>query len=155
MLAAAVVLLIAVAGCGVRPSDVIRAGDPPGGRVEARPTITLYLIKKGRLEAVTRPGGRLYVTDRLATLADGPTAREQSDGFTTDVPFDVGPFTVTAEPERPMVVTLSTPLDELSELALQQIACTAAAITGLEQPPQVTLVGGGQTADQGKCPAPR
>ncbi|HUR08118.1 MAG TPA: hypothetical protein VM347_36635 [Nonomuraea sp.] len=152
VLAAGLVSLVAVAGCGVRPSDVIPAGDPPSGRVETTPTITLYLVKNGRLSAVTRPGGRLLLTDRLALLADGPTARETADGFTTDVPFGVGPFSVTAEPDRPLVVTLSTPVGELSTLAVEQIVCTAATATGPESPAQVTVVGAGQRVGPRDCP---
>ncbi|MEU4233552.1 hypothetical protein AB0F17_55500 [Nonomuraea sp. NPDC026600] len=154
VLAAGLVSLVAVAGCGVRPSDAITAGDPPSGRVEATPTITLYLVKNGRLSAVTRPGGQLYLSDRLAMLADGPTAREQAHGFTTDVPFEVGPFSVTAEPGRPLVVTLSTPASELSTLAVEQIVCTAAAIVP-GSPAQVTVVGAGQSVGPRNCPGQR
>ncbi|MFD1535496.1 hypothetical protein [Nonomuraea guangzhouensis] len=142
---------VAVAGCGVRPSDAITAGDPPSGRVEANPTVTLYLVKNGRLSPVTRPGGRLYLTDRLAMLTDGPTAREQTDGFTTEVPFEAGPFSVTAEPDSPLVVTLSTPIGELSTLAVEQIVCTAAA-TVSEIPVQVTVVGAGRSVGPRRCP---
>ncbi|MEV0349937.1 hypothetical protein AB0H88_29530 [Nonomuraea sp. NPDC050680] len=152
VLAAGLVSLVAVAGCGVRPSDAISVGAPPSGRVERTPTITLYLVKNGRLSAVTRPGGRLLITDRLALLADGPTAREQADGFTTDVPFEAGPFSVTAEPGRPLVVTLSTPIGELSTLAVAQIVCTAATVTGPESPGQVTVAGAGQGVGPRSCP---
>ncbi|MCG5213390.1 hypothetical protein [Streptosporangium sp. KLBMP 9127] len=152
VLAAGLVSLVAVAGCGVRPSDVIPVGDPPSGRVESTPTITFYLVKNGRVSAVTRPGGRLLLTDRLALLADGPTAREQADGFTTDVPFEAGPFSVTTEPDHPLVVTLSIPVGELSALAVEQIVCTAAAVTGPESPAQVTVVGAGQSVGPRNCP---
>jgi hypothetical protein len=147
VLAAGLVSLVAVAGCGVRPSDVIRAGDPPSGRVAPTTTITLYLVKNGRLSAVTRPGRRLSQADTLALLAAGPTAREQADGFTTDVP----PFSVTAKPTGHLVVTLSTPAGEVSTLAVEQIVCTAAA-TVPETPAQVTVVGAKQSVDPRNCP---
>ncbi|GAT69465.1 hypothetical protein HS048_20350 [Planomonospora sp. ID91781] len=41
VLAAGLVALIAVAGCGVRPSDVIPAGDPPSGPVAPTTAVTL------------------------------------------------------------------------------------------------------------------
>ncbi|MBT2227720.1 hypothetical protein [Nonomuraea sp. NEAU-A123] len=155
MLAAGLLSLVAMAGCGVRPSDVIPAGDPPSGAVAPTTPITLYLVKNGRLRAVTRPGpgGRpLFRADTLALLAAGPTAREQEHGFTTDLPPQAGPFSVTADPAGHLVVTLSTPAGELSTLAIQQIVCTAAAATPPESPAQVTVVGAGQSVGPRNCP---
>jgi len=152
VLAAGLVSLVAVAGCGVQPSDAIRVGDPPSGGVApsiAPPMkITLFLIKNGRLSAVTRPGGRLLPEDALALLSAGPSAKEQADGFTTDVPPEAGPFSVTAGPEGDVVVTLSTPAGELSALAVSQIVCTTAA-TVPGSPAEITLVGAGQSVGQG------
>jgi hypothetical protein len=155
VLAAGLVSLVAVAGCGVQPSDAIRAGDPPSGGVA--PTIapamriTLFLVRNGRLSAVKRPGRRLSQADTLALLAAGPTAREQADGLTTDVPPEAGPFSVTTKPAGRLVVTLSTPAGELSTLAVAQIVCTAAA-TVPEIPAQITVVGAGQSVDPRNCP---
>ncbi|GAA4513741.1 MULTISPECIES: hypothetical protein [Nonomuraea] len=151
---AAGLVALAVAGCGVRPSDVIPAGDPPSGGVAPTTTITLYLVRNGRLLAVTRPGpgGRpLLEADTLALLAAGPTARERARGFTTDVPSEAGPFSVTAEPVGHVTVTLSTPAGELSPLAVDQIVCTAGA-TSPEKLLQVTVVGAGQSVGPRTCP---
>ncbi|MFG1710771.1 hypothetical protein ACFLIM_47180 [Nonomuraea sp. M3C6] len=153
VLAAGLVSLVAVAGCGVRPSDVIRAGDPPSGGVAPTTAITLYLVKNGRLSAVTRPGGRpLFRADKLALLAAGPTTMERAHGLTTDVPPEAGPFSVTAAPAGHLVVTLSIPAGELSPLAVEQIVCTAAAATAPESPAQVTVVGAGQSVGPRNCP---
>ncbi|MEQ4722092.1 GerMN domain-containing protein [Nonomuraea sp. B19D2] len=154
MLAAGLVSLVTVAGCGVRPSDAISAGDPPSGPVAPITTITLYLVKNGQLSEVTRrPGGRpMFQADTLALLAAGPTPEEQARGFTTDVPPEAGPFSVTAKPAGDLVVTLSTPAGELSTLAVQQIVCTAAA-RAPEKPVQVTVVGAGQSVGPRSCPA--
>ncbi|GAA4591489.1 hypothetical protein GCM10023194_50880 [Planotetraspora phitsanulokensis] len=157
VLAAGLISLVAVAGCGVRPSDAIPAGDPPSGAVAPTTTITLYLVKNGRLSAVTRPvpgaGGRpLFQADTLALLAAGPTAREQAHGLTTDVPPEAGPFSVTAKPAGHLVVTVSTPVGELSTLAVEQIVCTAAAAPAPESPAQVTVVGAGQSVGPRNCP---
>lgn len=148
VLAAGLVSVVAMAGCGVRPSGVITGGDPPSGAVVP---ITLYLVTNGELIAVTRPGGPLSQADTLALLAAGPTAREQADGLTTDVPPEAGPFSVTAEPAGRLVVTVSTPASELSTLALEQIVCTAAA-TAPESPAQVTVVGAERGVDARNCP---
>ncbi|GGL49100.1 hypothetical protein [Planomonospora parontospora] len=147
---AAGLVALAVAGCGVRPSDVIPAGDPPSGPV-APATITLYLVRNGRLDAVTRPGGPLSRADTLALLAAGPAAGERARGLTTDVPPEAGPFSVTVERPGHVVVTPSAPAGELSALAVGQIVCTAAA-TAPEGPARITVVGTGRRADPRDCP---
>jgi hypothetical protein len=143
VLAAGLVSLVAVAGCGVRPSGVITGGDPPSGAVapgapglasgSSATTIILYLVKDGRLSEVTRPGAPLSQADTLALLAAGPTARELAQGLTTDIPPEAGPFSVTAEPAGHLVVV-----------------CTAAA-TAPESPAQVTVVGAGQDVGPRTC----
>jgi hypothetical protein len=154
VLAAGLLSLVAVAGCGVRPSGVITGGDPPSGRVVPTTTITLYLVTNGRLRAVTRPGGPLSQADTLALLAAGPTAEEHAHGLTTDVPPEAVPFSVTAKPAGRVVVTLSTPASELSTLAVEQIVCTAAA-TAPGSPARVTVVVAGQGVGPRNCPPAR
>ncbi|GII05837.1 hypothetical protein [Planobispora takensis] len=156
VLAAGLVSLIAAAGCGVQPSDVITGGGPPSGAVAPAATITVYLVKKGRLRAVTRPGDRplLFPADTLALLAAGPTPRERADGFTTDVPSGAGPFAVTVEPAGHVVVTPSAPAGGLSALALGQIVCTAAA-TAPRSLTRVTVVGARRDVDPRDCPGRR
>jgi hypothetical protein len=151
VLAAGLVSLVAVAGCGVRPSGVITGADPPSGAVAPTTAITIYLVTNGRLSAVARPGGRLSQADTLALLAAGPTTGEQAQGLTTDVPPEAVPFSVTANPAGRLVVTLSAPASELSTLAVEQIVCTAAA-TVPESHAQVTVVGAGQGVDPRNCP---
>ncbi|MFK4038665.1 hypothetical protein ACI2LC_22945 [Nonomuraea wenchangensis] len=172
------VVLVAVAGCGVRPSDVILAGDPPSGPVQRATTVTFYLVKKGRVSAVTRPrapaggpaahplpvtnqggarggpppDGHLSPAETLALLAAGPTPREQAHGLTSEVPPDAGPFSLTATPAGDLVVTLATPAGELSEPAVDQIVCTAVA-TRRDSSTQVTIVGAGQSIDARICPS--
>lgn len=149
-LAAGLVPLVAVAGCGVRPSGVITGGDPPHGAVQAPPAITLYLVKNGRLSAVTRPGVPLSPTDTLALLAAGPTASEQAAGLTTDLPLHAGPFSVTAQPDGRLVVTLPTSAGALSTLAVDQIVCTAGG-PAPGGPVAVTVVGAGQSVGPRDC----
>jgi hypothetical protein len=142
LLAAGLLPFVALAGCGVRPSGVITGGDPPSGPVEPSTTITMYLVKNGRLSSVLRPGGPLSRADTLALLAAGPTPGERAQGLGTDVPPTAGPFSVTAKPTGQLVVTVSTPARELSTLAVDQIVCTAAA-TSPPSPTAVTVVAGG------------
>jgi hypothetical protein len=151
VLAAGLVPLVAVAGCGVRPSDVIPAGDPPSGAVAPTWATRLYLVQNGRLSQVQRPGPPLSPADTLTLLAAGPSSRERKRGLTTEVPPEAGPFSVTVEPAGHVRVTLSTPVSALSALAIDQIVCTTAA-TAPQGPGQVTVVGGGQSAGPRDCP---
>ncbi|GAA3161466.1 MULTISPECIES: hypothetical protein [Nonomuraea] len=125
---ATALVLVAVAGCGVRPSDVIPVGPPPSGAVAPARATRLYLVKDDQLQAVTRSRGRWHPADVLAVLADGPTAKEQAQGYTTDIPLDAAPFTVVSEPGGRLVVTRLGSSGELSELAVGQIVCTVAAL---------------------------
>ncbi|MBB5781887.1 hypothetical protein [Nonomuraea jabiensis] len=154
VLAAGLVSLLAAGGCGVQPSEAISAGNPPSGGVARSLKIALFLVKNGRLSAVTRPGFRLSQADALALLAAEPTEEERSRGITTDVPPEAGPFSVTAGPDGHVVVTLSTPAGELSALAVDQIVCTAAAWAP-QTPAQVTVVGAGQDLGPRSCPVQR
>ncbi|YCK37980.1 hypothetical protein ACNF49_29190 [Actinomadura sp. ATCC 39365] len=151
-LVAALVALVAVTGCGVRPSDVISVGEPPKGSVAVTTTIVLYLVQDGRLSAVRRPSARpLFLTERLALLAAGPTAEERASGFGTEVPPEADPFLVTAKAHGRMVLTPSAPGGDLSALAVQQIVCTAAALT--DSPARITVAGARTNVDPRDCPA--
>ncbi|MFI6396038.1 hypothetical protein [Nonomuraea sp. NPDC050540] len=151
VLAAGLVSFVAVAGCGVRPSDAISAGEPPSGGVALTKTMTLYLVKDGRLSVVTRPRIRpMFLTDTLALLAEGPTAEERARGLTTDVPPEAGPIAATVKPGDRLVLNPSVPGDELSPLAVRQIVCTTAALQ--EGIAQITVVGAGKSIDPRDCP---
>ncbi|MFI0420878.1 hypothetical protein [Spongiactinospora sp. 9N601] len=154
VLAAGLLTLTAVAGCGVQPSDAIPAGEPPSGPVARATTIKLYFLKNGRLSAVTRPwadGRPLFPGDTLALLAAGPNTTETAQGFTTDVPPDAGPFSAIVRPVGQVVVNLSIPAKDLSERAVEQIACTAAD-AGPESPAEVSVVGTGRSVSPRDCP---
>ncbi|MEV3987059.1 hypothetical protein [Nonomuraea sp. NPDC049758] len=145
-------LLALVAGCGVRPSDVIGVGEPPKGAVALTTTIILYLVKDGRLSAVTRPSARpLFRTERLALLAAGPTEKERALGLSTEVPPEADPFLVTVKARGRMVLTPSAPGGDLSPLAVQQIVCTAAALP--DSPARISVAGARTSVDPRDCPA--
>ncbi|MER6513869.1 hypothetical protein ABT158_44130 [Nonomuraea sp. NPDC001636] len=151
-LATGLAALVAVAGCGVRPSDVIAVGEPPKGPVALTTTIILYLVQDGRLSAVTRPSARpLFRTERLALLAAGPTEEERARGLSTEVPPEADPFLVTVKASGRMVLTASAPGGDLSPLAVQQIVCTAAALPG--SPARISVAGARTSVDPRDCPA--
>lgn len=152
-LALGLAALVAVAGCGVRPSDPISVGAPPSGGVATHTTLTLYLVKDGRPSPVKRSDDSRpwFRADILALLAVGPTAGERANGFTTDIPAGAGPFSVTPVKAGHLVVTLSAPAGELSPLAVDQIVCTTTA-PERDHPAQVTIIGAGQSVGPRDCP---
>ncbi|MFG1694394.1 hypothetical protein [Nonomuraea sp. NPDC049309] len=151
VLVAAGLALAAVAGCGVRPSDVIPVGPPPSGPVASPRATVIYLVKDGRLHPVPRPRGRLYPADALALLAAGPTAAERGQGYTSQVPRDAEPFTVASEQGGRLVITPSGAAGELSQRAVGQIVCTVSAmLPGAAQ--DVSVAGADARMDPADCP---
>ncbi|WP_238013642.1 hypothetical protein KZZ52_54725 [Dactylosporangium sp. AC04546] len=153
--AAAVAVLAAtlLTGCGVRPSGVITGGPAPrasGGWVR------LYFLKDGTLTPVLRradPGTRPAQT--LGLLLAGPAADERADGYTTDVPADLGPVGVQAG-ELAATVTVAGDPVALSATAAGQIACTVVDAVSADPKTRprftVTLTGTGRSRGPERCP---
>ncbi|MBT3153594.1 GerMN domain-containing protein [Streptomyces sp. CHD11] len=130
---ALLVLLVvtAVAGCGITPSGPARAGDPASGiqrpGAEDR-SVRLYFTGPYGIRAVSRLTDRpLGPQEALDLLLEGPTAAERERGLTSEVPDMKGQLTATAAGG---VVDLRIPAavgtGELDVAAVSQLACTAA-----------------------------
>lgn len=136
----AVAACAALAGCGIRPTGIIGAGEPPSAQAHPA-TITVYLVRDGRLVPVTRPGlpGQPFLA--MEQLAVPPTERERAMGLRTDVRRPIDAYAV---------VDMSSPVEQRSQLvvrpsgaqdrskpwsrtAMAQIACTAQAIPGIDR----------------------
>ncbi|MET8281594.1 hypothetical protein [Micromonospora sp. NPDC005174] len=152
LVAGGLLLTLFTAGCGVRPSGVITgrsavSGPSGGGGV--------YLISDGELALVLRPakGAPPLPAETLALLAAGPTDTERSAGFTSEVPTDLAPTTVTSSVDEPgITVKTPTPVLPLSTLAANQIICTVAFADSAVSPAPVTLVGPDGTRPPWSCP---
>lgn len=139
-------LVLSLAACGIRPTDVIVGLPAPNGPVEnASPS--LYFVSSGQVVAVSRPQGSLSGTDFIARLAQGPTEAERARGLTTEVPFDAVPATVDRVAGG-LEVTLSTDVSLLSGAAVRQIVCTLLSIQAVGA---VNLRGGGHSLERQKC----
>lgn len=141
-LLALVLLCGATVACGVQPSGVIEGASPPSGRLDTDDSVTLYLVSDGELSRVHRDDGPQSRAAVLALLADGPTDSERARGLSSAVPSDAAPFTVTSHGNGRIEVEPSRPPDQMSETAVNQIVCTAAATTHREHP-RVELGGRG------------
>ncbi|TDC70028.1 hypothetical protein E1200_06465 [Actinomadura sp. GC306] len=129
----------ALAGCGIRPTGIVGAGEPPAAGA-APATITVYLVRDGRLVPVARPGLPGLPSLAVQQLAVPPTGPERAMGLRTEVrrPLDAYVVLEANNPaaRRPAVVV--RPADRRrperwSRLAMGQIACTAQAVPGVER----------------------
>ncbi|HEX6353101.1 hypothetical protein [Actinophytocola sp.] len=147
-----VVLVVLVAGCGVRPSGVITGIPAPSGPAEGA---ELYLLSAGDVTPVLRPTGQqLSPVETLTLLAAGPTPEERLEGLGSDVPANMGALAVTSS-ETEILVTLGGDVSGLSAAALEQITCTTVvAVFPDHSPPgqvSVTVTGGGQSREPQAC----
>ncbi|GGU46386.1 hypothetical protein GCM10010178_43800 [Lentzea flava] len=141
-----VLVLLLVAGCGIRPTDPIPGLEAPEGPVE-NTAPALYWVSEGKVVRVSRPQGSLSGYDVVALLARGPTGAEQGRGLTTEVPFDAAPATVDRVANG-LDVRISTDVSLLSRAAVQQIVCTLLDIQAVGT---VNLRGGGHSLELQKC----
>lgn len=152
LLAVGLLVTLLTAGCGVRPSVVITGrsavSGPSGGS-------GIYLISNGELALVIRPakGVPPAPVETLALLAAGPTEAERSAGFTSEVPTEVVPVSLTPSVDEPGVeVRMKGAVLPLSTLAANQIICTAAFASPQGSYAPVTLVGPDGVRPAWSCP---
>ena len=120
---AAALLLLALAGCGLRPSEAADAGPAPTGVASG---VTLYFLDaEGELVPQLRETHRLgTISEALSLLFTGPGSSEVSTEIPADLPSRVVVTT------RPGQVELRVPLAyyEISETGIDQIVCTALGV---------------------------
>ncbi|SNR68833.1 hypothetical protein [Actinomadura mexicana] len=136
----AVAVCAALAGCGIRPTGIISAGDQPLAQAHAA-TITVYLVRGGRLVPVTRPGlpGEPHLA--IQQLNVPPTRSELAMGLRTDVHDELDAYSVedvsspVGRPAQLVVRPSGEPAGEKtwSRTAKAQIACTAQVIPGIRR----------------------
>lgn len=121
---AAVLVLLALAGCGLRPSGVSAAGRPPTG---VAPGVTLYFLDgDGTLRPQLRETGHLgTVSEALTWLLTGPGDSGLGTGITASGTTQV---VVTGQPGL-VVLTVPLALSEVTPRGIDQIVCTAVGVT--------------------------
>ena len=116
-------LSVLLTGCGIQPSGVGEAGEPPTG---VAPGATLYFIgADGDLEPQLRRTGRLgTVSDAVSLLLSGPG----DSGLRTQIaPVGTRQVVVTT---TSVMIRLMVPLtiDEVTPRGVDQIVCTALGV---------------------------
>ncbi|MGW5273878.1 hypothetical protein ACWEQP_15090 [Streptomyces sp. NPDC004044] len=157
-------------GCGILSTDVVEVGDPATVQVGpgARAGTVLYFISP------SSPGGLLPVVRQvdspvdttsagtgegspswgkeLSMLFSGPSPAERKAGLRTELPMVWGEVTVHMDREG-VRVRLKSPVNQLSELARQQLICTIAHARGAEQATTVTVSGTDGSIGPVRCSA--
>ncbi|TYK48058.1 hypothetical protein [Actinomadura decatromicini] len=132
-------------GLGIQPTGIIGAGGPPVAAGKAA-TLTIYLVKGGRLVPVVRPGlpGQPYLS--ITQLSVPVTSLERRNGLRSAVP--AGRQVVVRAGDRqgeinvdvtvPSGRTLSGAKPDAAgvgwpRIALGQLACTAQTVPGVRR----------------------
>ncbi|MGW2225171.1 hypothetical protein [Streptomyces formicae] len=108
---AAAALVLTLAGCGVRPTGIVDAGEPASGLTKG---LRIYFVSEtGRLEGVTRSDEPLREPAAvIKLLMSGPDESERRSGLTTLV--HGGRFEVTGDGDRLTVRVFDLLLDPAS-----------------------------------------
>ncbi|NJC71979.1 hypothetical protein HC031_19980 [Planosporangium thailandense] len=135
------------AGCGISPTGPISFAAAPRARLYAE---QVYFVQDGRLHSVARspatspsvrdtPFPRAVVrVEGLDLLAAGPLPPEQDAGITTELPTGIRIFPAEQAGDELTLFLFGAEQpadpDQLSDLAVAQIACTATAARNVEAP---------------------
>ncbi|WP_433534019.1 hypothetical protein ACQPZK_17675 [Micromonospora sp. CA-249363] len=152
VLAVGLLVALLTAGCGVRPTDVITGRSAVSGPSAGE---GLYLIADGELALVVRPAKNAPASplETLVLLATGPTEAERSAGFTSEVPADIAPVSMTPSADEPgITVRMKGAVLPLSTLAANQIICTVALSSQQISYAPVTLAGSDGARPPWSCP---
>ncbi|MCX5143982.1 hypothetical protein [Streptomyces sp. NBC_00338] len=163
-------LVLLAAGCGIRGTDVVEAGEPalvevvPAGQLGA----VLYFVSSSsasRLMPVVRyadsSGGSsgsgtgsgspsLAAARALDLLFDGPTGAESEAGLRSELPGEHVKTVVELSAEG-VQVTLNTRVTGLSASARQQLLCTAAQARTADRGEPVTVTGTDGVIGPARC----
>ncbi|WP_033289707.1 hypothetical protein [Amycolatopsis jejuensis] len=156
-LAGLAVVAVLVTGCGVRPSGVISGEEAPSGPPVASSPGTpsgtpgtsrsLYFVHGGAVVPVSRFEDTESVGELVRLLAQGPTADERLNGYTSEVPSALAPIVVSTDD----AATLGVDVRTLTPNAVAQIVCTMLAAGSRVNTGTVTLTGGGQSLGPRGC----
>ena len=137
------------AACGVQPSGVIRGAEAPTEKLDGP---VLFFLNGKTLTRVTRPAEGVPGGDNLDLLGKGLTDLERFDGLKTQIPVAAAPITMKPKGDQ-AVVTISSPVADLSALAKDQITCTAVPPWQRRQF-QVVITGTDRSVQTRPCPFP-
>ncbi|MFD4941336.1 hypothetical protein ACFVYE_04810 [Streptomyces sp. NPDC058239] len=151
-------LVLLGTGCGIRATDVVEVGDPATVDVPPGPQqgALLYFVSSSsanrlmpvvRVVELTPEGDSSGAGDvwrgsdkAVAMLFDGPTRAEIDAGLRTELPDIRAVLSLTLGPDG-VSVRVNTAVTKLSEVARQQLICTAAQARTADRGAAVKVTG--------------
>jgi hypothetical protein len=121
--------ILLLAGCGVRPTGVVYAGDAPVATASGSPRSQVYLLSRGVPVPVQRTADPADPQEVFDTLLKGPTPDERAQGLTTDL-TGVSRISVHELDGRALLVETIPPALKLPMPAFAQIYCTGLLLSG-------------------------
>jgi len=133
-------VLLLAGGCGIQPTPVIPLGPAPTIPNQSSSNLTLYFVTQGRVVASTRVTGTGFSpADALNLLIKGPNQSEVSQGLYSELPPSTGKPITVDDQSVPVQIFVPFSQKELTEIAINQLACTSIA----------ALATSGRTPDSG------
>ncbi|MEU6264920.1 hypothetical protein [Saccharopolyspora shandongensis] len=154
VLAAVALLVSALAGCGVQPTDVLGAGEPATGLPQG---MRVYFASDSGLRGVARPGVEIDdLRVAIKLLLGGPNETELHSGLST-LSRDDQELHATSDRGQVTVELPDTPVETSPGIFTGQVVCTLARAESLlhgvrPDEVQVTLVGPNRTVGPYRCP---
>jgi hypothetical protein len=122
------IAMLSLAGCGVRPSGVIYAGEAPVATAPASPSTMIYLLEKGVIPVpVAREVVPLDPQHVFDALLDGPTDEERAKGLTTAL-SGIKTVSVSEVAGEGIFIDSVPPAEKLPSEAIEQLVCTGSAL---------------------------
>jgi hypothetical protein len=119
--------LCALAGCGVRPTGVVNAGEAPTATATSLPHTQVYFLLNGTLTPVPRTVAPWDTQAVFDALLAGPTPQESAHGLRTQLTPDV---TIRAIGPRAVFVEYANAFAKQAMTGYEQIYCTALLLPG-------------------------
>lgn len=118
-----VLAILLITGCGVRPTGVVYAGDPPVATAPGSPRSQVFFLVDGMPTPVRRAASPADPQLVFDALLHGPTPEERARGLTTEL-TEVKKIAVHDLDGRTLLVETIPPAVKLRPQAYTQIYCT-------------------------------
>jgi hypothetical protein len=144
--------ILLLAGCGVRPTGVVYAGDAPVATASGSPRSQVFLLSDGGIPTpVRRPADPADPQRVFDALLSGPTQEERARGLTTEL-TGIKKIAVHDLDGRALLVEAIPPVIKLPAQAYAQIYCTGLLLSAQTVVKISYLDGGAKPYGTPHCP---
>jgi hypothetical protein len=124
-----VLAVLLLAGCGIRPTGVVYAGDAPVATASGSPRSQVFFLAGGVLTPVKRTASPADPQQVFDALLKGPTLEERARGLSTEL-TKIRQISVHDLDGRALLVETIPPTLKLPPPAFAQIYCTGLLLSG-------------------------